>query len=150
MLPKGGIPLRQHFGNMRHATLLHILGCERTGCDNASDKRQNCRLSLALSYLLECSIIFIRIWHIYWDMASYHIHWNMESYLLECGIIFIGMWHHIYWKMASPRTSLSQDVQTRSFVQLGFAKFLSKKGKFLIQCPFHGYSIASKISLYFR
>ena len=24
----------------------------------------------------------------------------MESYLLECGIIFIGMWHHIYWNMA--------------------------------------------------
>ena len=34
-------------------------------------------------------------------MASYHIYWNMESYLLECGIIFIGMWHHIYWNMAS-------------------------------------------------
>ena len=54
------------------------------------------------SYILEYDIIFIRIWHqIYWDMASYHIYWNMESYLLECGIIFIGMWHHIYWNMAS-------------------------------------------------
>ena len=26
-----------------------IYGCERTGSDKASDKRQNCRLSLALS-----------------------------------------------------------------------------------------------------
>ena len=60
-----------------------VLGCERTGSDNASDKRQNCRLSLALSlenlgvrtgsvrvcvrqigmasYILEYVIIFIRI-----------------------------------------------------------------------------------------
>ena len=29
--------------------MLLALGCERTGSDNASDKRQNCRLSLALS-----------------------------------------------------------------------------------------------------
>ena len=54
------------------------------------------------SYILEYDIIFNRIWHhIYWDMASYHICWNMESYLLECGIIFIGIWHHINWNMLS-------------------------------------------------
>ena len=33
-------------------------------------------------------------------MTSYLLGY-MESYLLECGIIFIGIWHHIYWNEAS-------------------------------------------------
>ena len=50
-----------------------------------------------------------------------------------------------------PRTTLSQDVQTWFSVQLAFAKFLSRiKEIFLIHCQYHGYSIHSKSSLYFR
>ena len=42
------------------------------------------------SYLLECGIIFIGIWH--------HINWNI---LLEYDIILIGICCHIYWDMMS-------------------------------------------------
>ena len=45
------------------------------------------------SYLLECGIIFIGIWH--------HKYWNVASHLLEYGIINIRMWHHNYWNVAS-------------------------------------------------
>ena len=89
----------------------NALGCERTG----SDKRQNCRLSLALSlenlgvrtgsvracvrqigmasYILEYVVIFIGI--------CCHIYWNMLSYLLEYIIIFSGIYYHIYYNMSS-------------------------------------------------
>ena len=52
-----------------------------------------------------------------------------------------------FW--CTPRTTVSQDVQTRFPVQLAFAKFLFKiKGNFkLIQCQYHGYSTPSEISL---
>ena len=90
---------------------MNVLGCERTGRDNASDKQQNCRLSHASKFGVftqapcvratnRYGIMFIGIWHhIYWNMASYY--WNVASYLWEYDIIFIGMWHHIYWNMAS-------------------------------------------------
>ena len=78
-------------------------------------------------------------------------------FLLSCFITvfvaqlctLIGMLSHAFHKnscMSQPRTTLSHNVQKRSSVQFTFAKFLSKiKGIFLIQCPYHGYSIPSKI-----
>ena len=49
-----------------------------------------------------------------------------------------------------PRTTVSQDLQTRFSMQLAFAKFLSKIKNFLIQCQYHGYSTPTEFSLYFR
>ena len=88
-------------------------GCERTGSDSASDKRQNCRLSLALSLenlgvrtgsvraTNRYGIIYIGICHIYYNMTSYLLGYGIISYILEYGIIFIGIWHHINWNMLS-------------------------------------------------
>ena len=45
------------------------------------------------SYLLECGIIFIGIWH--------HINWNMLSNVLEYVVISIGICCHIYWNIKS-------------------------------------------------
>ena len=51
------------------------------------------------SYLLECDIIFIGMWHhIYWNMASHKLEYAVIC-ILEYDIILIGIYCHIYWNM---------------------------------------------------
>ena len=53
-----------------------------------------------------------------------------------------------YLYIKEPRTTVSQDVQTRFPVQLAFAKFLSRiKGNFLRECCIHDTGTVLKISL---
>ena len=60
-----------------------------------------------------------------------------------CIILMFVCFNKYYYYISS--TSIIQDVQTWFSAQLAFAKFLSKnKGKFLIQCQYHGYNTPSK------
>ena len=68
-----------------------------------------------------------RVYSVYWSLKNF----NSKGFRFES------------------RTTVSQDVQTRSSVQLAFAKFLYKIKDLLNQCQYHGYNNPSQISLLF-